>query len=234
MKIPGFKVKMIGETNNRTVLEKQCESLGKTGILEFRGYQENVAAELAAINVLAYLLNPGHYGTNENALLEAMAMGIVPVVLDNPAERQIVADRQTGLIVRSPAEFAAAVQWLSTNPDERRKIGRRAAQSVRSRFSIEAIETSFNIHYRHLLAVEKGEINFTEIFGSTPAMWFLSCQRGKEIFADDGSIHQQLDKPLVHGMFEKNKGSVFHFSRYFPEDKILKQWAKNLKLGQPR
>ena len=36
-------------------------------------------------------------------------MGIVPIVLDNPAERQIVDDGYTGLIVNSPDEFAEAL-----------------------------------------------------------------------------------------------------------------------------
>ena len=232
--IPGFKVRMIGEADNQAILARQCEDRGKAGMLVFRGYQENIAAELAAINVLAYLLNPDHYGTNENALLEAMAMGIVPIVLDNPAECQIVTNLKTGLIVRSPGEFAAAIQWLADNPAERQRIGAQAAQSVREKFAIENIETAFNTHYRNILAVEKRKIAFMDIFGSNPAEWFLSCQQNKDIFAEDGSIRQPCNQPLTYGMFEKNKGSVFQFSRYFPDDKILKQWAKNLKMGQPQ
>ena len=229
VEIPGFRVRMIGDVTNQDVLNQQCDSLGKTGMLDFRGYSTDVASELATINVLAYLLNPEHYGTTENALLEAMAMGIVPIVLDNPAERQIVDDHNTGLIVRSPVEFAEAIQWLSNNPDERQRLGSQAAKSVRERFSVEKMEASLNSRYQEILSMEKREIVFSEIFGTDPAEWFLSCQGDRSVFAEDGNIHSGGGIPLSYGLFEQTKGSVFHFSEYFPDDLKLKLWAKNLK-----
>ena len=86
--IPGFKVKIVGEISEeiRNQLNKQCKEIGKSGMLEFTGYiekQEELIKELSKINVLAYILNPRHYGTTENALLETMSMGIVPIVLNN-------------------------------------------------------------------------------------------------------------------------------------------------------
>ena len=161
VEIPGFRVRIIGDSTNQDVLNQQCENLCKTGMLEFRGYTTDIASELASINVLAYLLNPEHYGTNENALLEAMAMGIVPIVLNNPAERQIVDDHNTGLIVRSPVEFAEAIQWLSNNPDDRQRLGSQAAKSVRERFSVKKVEASLNLHYQEILSMEKREIVFS-------------------------------------------------------------------------
>jgi glycosyltransferase involved in cell wall biosynthesis len=232
VKIPGFRVRMIGDATNQDVLTERCNRVGKKGMLDFRGYSNDVAGELAAINVLAYLLNPEHYGTTENALLEAMAMGIVPVVLDNPCERQIVDDRVTGLVVHSPGEFAEAVQWLHQNPAERRRLGSRAAQSVRERFSVENMEASLNSHYREVLSMEKRGVVFSEIFGADPAEWFLCCQQHRSLFADDGSIHLNRGETLGYGLFERTKGTVFHFSEYFPDNLKLKRWAKNLKLLQ--
>lgn len=229
VEIPGFRVRMIGDLTNQDVLNQQCDSLGKTGMLEFRGYSVDIASELATINVLAYLLNPEHYGTTENALLEAMAMGIVPIVLDNPAEHQIVDDHNTGLIVRSPVEFAEAIQWLSNNPNDRQRLGSQAAKSVRERFSVEKMEESLNSHYREILSMEKREIVFSEIFGTDPAEWFLSCQENRKIFTEDGNISSSDNISVSYGLFEKSKGTVFHFSEYFPDDLKLKLWAKNLK-----
>ena len=110
---PGLTVRLIGDLTNRDILERQSALIGREGMFEFRGYSTDIAAELKAINVLAYLLNPEHYGTTENALLEAMAVGIVPIVLDNPAERHIIEDNRTGLIVSTPSEFSKAVYWLA-------------------------------------------------------------------------------------------------------------------------
>jgi glycosyltransferase involved in cell wall biosynthesis len=229
VEIPGFRVRMIGDLTNQNTLNQRCDYLGRVGMLDFRGYSTHVASELAAINVLAYLLNPEHYGTTENALLEAMAAGTVPIVLDNPCERQIVDDGVTGLVVHSPHEFAQAIRWLNNNPADRRRLASRAAQSVRERFSAEKMEVSLNAHYRHVLSMEKRKIVFSEIFGADPAEWFLSCQDDKSFFGDDGTVHSNGRASLPHALFEKTKGTAFHFSAYFPNNPKLKLWAKNLK-----
>lgn len=229
VRIPGFRVRMIGDLMNQDVLNQQCDSSGKKGMLEFRGYTSDIVSELSSINVLAYLLNPEHYGTTENALLEAMAMAIVPIVLDNPAERQIIHDHTTGLIVHSPGEFAEAIEWLSNNPIERQRLGNRASKTVRKRFPVEKMETTLRSHYHKILSRGKRKIVFSEIFGTDPAQWFLSCQRDRHLFNEDGSINADGSTPLSYGLFENTKGTVFHFHEYFPENMKLKLWAKNLK-----
>ncbi len=230
--IPGFKVRLIGDVTNKDILEQQCVQAGRPGMLEFRGYTKNVASELVSINVLAYLLNPEHYGTTENALLEAMAMGVVPVVLDNACEHNIVEHGKTGLIVHSPTEFADTIQWLSENPSERVKLGRQAAKFVRERFSAEIMEASLNEYYNSVLPMEKRKIDFSDIFSADPSDWFLSCQGEKELFADDGSINAVDGAPLSYGLYEKNKGTVFHYHEHFPDNEKLKLWAKNLRSHQ--
>jgi hypothetical protein len=199
-------------------------------MLEFRGYADDIASELAGINVLAYLLNPEHYGTTENALLEAMAMGIVPVVLDNPAERHIVENGITGLVVRTPKEFASALEWLAKHPGERSRLGARAAESVRARFAPQDSGRLLEGQYRAAMAQDKAAIHFTDIFGSEPADWFLSCQSEPHIFGRDGRVRLPSGCAYRYGLFEKTKGSVFHFHRYYPEDRRLAQWASALEL----
>ena len=91
------------------------------------------------------------------------------------------------------------------------------------------MESSLNEHYRAILDVHKRKVVFPEIFGADPAEWFLSCQGDKTIFSEDGNINSCADTPLSYGLFEESKGSVFHFSEYFPDNLKLKLWAKNLK-----
>lgn len=226
--IPDFKVRLIGDVTNKDILERQCVQSGRRGMLEFRGYTRDVASELASINVLAYLLNPEHYGTTENALLEAMAMGIVPIVLNNPAERHIIEDHRTGVIVSSLRDFAEAIDWLSENPKERQKIGRQAAESVRDRFTVGKMEASLNSHYNAIVPYEKRSISFIDIFGTDPADWFLSCQGNPAIFSEDGSIELESGSYSAYGLFEQTKGTVFHFQKHFPKNLRLNKWASRL------
>lgn len=225
---PRFTVRMIGDVTNRDILERQCAEAGRPGMLDFRGYTSDVVSELSSVNVLVYLLNPRHYGTTENALIEAMAMGIVPVVLDNPAERNIVTDRVTGLVVRTPEEFAGAVRRLSENPAERHAMGLRAAASVRDRFTAGRMESALRAHYKELLSVPKKTIDFSNIFGSDPADWFLSCQGHPEMFTANSKVTDETYRFSRYDLLEQTKGSVFHFQRCFPGNPRINQWAARL------
>jgi glycosyltransferase involved in cell wall biosynthesis len=227
--LPDFQVRLIGDLLNREILEGQCSEAGRVGMLDFRGYTTEVVGELSKINVLAYILNPRHYGTAENALLEAMAMGIVPVVLDNLAERNIVEHLNTGLIVKSPAEFAEAIEWLEHNPLECSAIGNRAARAVRDRFSLDKMNASFCSHYYEVMHKTKRIIQFSNIFGTTPVDWFVACQGEPEIFKVDGTIELSNDRQAYFDLYEKTKGSVFHFQQYFPNSTLLNMWSKHLE-----
>ena len=227
--LPAFKVRLIGDLLNREVLERQSDDAGRSGMLDFRGYTTDVITELRAINVMAYLLNPQHYGTAENALLEAMAMGIVPIVLDNPAENNIVEHMSTGLIVCNPNQFADAIDWLANNPEELSRIGLQAATSIRTRFTLEVMEASFRTHYEEVIKEQKRLVQFQHVFGTTPEEWFLSCQAEPGIFRKDGEICLPDSSLSFFNLLEKTKGSVFHFLSYFPDAVHLQAWAKKLE-----
>lgn len=226
-RLPNFLLSMVGDPAPATELLAEAATRGLAKHLEIRGYRSDVAAELAGFDVLAYLLNPLHYGTTENALLEAMAMGVVPVVLANPAERALVRHGETGLIVDNPGMFATAIDWLSTHPAERRHLSVNAAREVRERFAIGRTADRLLKHYRAVLDEDKRRFDFRPIFGGTPAQWFRACQ------GDETWRFPDEDKPVEaprgpHYLYEKTKGSVFHYHDCYPKDVRLAQWARRL------
>ena len=77
--------------------------------IHFGGQTAEPATALAAADIFFYPLQRDHYGTAENALIEAMSLGLAPVVLDNPAEMAIVRDGETGFVARSIEECAGIV-----------------------------------------------------------------------------------------------------------------------------
>lgn len=219
------KVKIIGDLHNKEILEKQSNKL------EFKGFVPNIVDKLSSINVLAYILNPKHYGTTENALLECMSLGIVPIVLDNFPEQSIVYDNITGFVVHNEKEFAEKIEYLRKNPKQRVRIGNTASKFVRKYFLVEETESQLNQHYQSVVMLNKKVIDFRNIFGYSSSEWFLSCQRDKSIFQSDGNINlKNVDKYSLPMLYEETKGSVFHFAKYFPEDKLLKMWEENLNL----
>lgn len=222
---PDFRVRIYGDCQNEAILRKQCAAVGRPDLLDFRGYVTDVAEALSQLDVLAYLLNPRHYGTAENALLEAMAMGVVPVVLDNPAESSIVNHEQTGLVVHSPGEFAAAIDWLVKHPQERRAIGQRAAEQVARQFTTERMQNAFANTYDTLISRQKRDIAFQPLFGHTADAWFLASQPHPEWFGRDGRMRIPANEPSPFDLLDFNKGSAFQFSRYFPKNQQLQQWC---------
>lgn len=232
VRIPDFKVRVIGDAINRELLVRQCKAAGVPDLLDFRGYAEDVVAELRGINVLAYLLNPLHYGTAENSLLEAMALGVVPVVLDNLAERQIVKHGETGYVVRDPLEFAEVIRHLADNPRKRVKMGRQASEQVKKLFDYRKSATAFEQHYIGVMRANQRNIGFRQIFGETADQWFLSCQEHPEFYGADGSVVLPGESTSVHGLFERTKGSSFHFHEYSPNNDRLSRWVRSLRATQ--
>ena len=226
--LPDFRVRLIGDALNRTELEHQCAVVGRPGLVEFTGYKENVAAALSSLDVLAYLLNPRHYGTAENALLEAMAMGVVPVVLNNPAEEAIVTHGETGLVVSSQSEFADAIHFLRENPSERAALAQRAAKKARGTFTGERTQQSFCKQYQAVSGEPKKRVDFCGVFGAAPAEWFLACHGDPNVFVRDGTLSMQKNIRVPYDLLEKSKGSVFHFLKHFPNDQVIRKWAEAL------
>lgn len=221
-----FSVRMIGDEINQQKLKAQAQACGRPNLLKFLGYRTDVAAELAQLDVLIYLLNPQHYGTAENTLLEAMAMGVVPIVLDNPAERHIVKHGHTGLIVHTPEELAQAIAWLSDHPQERLQLAQHASTTVREKYTYARMAEHFNRHYRAAMALPKRHRAFSDIFGTTPSDWFLAFQPKNSPFCN-GDAPPPF--PVCAPLYEQTKGSVFHFLDYFPGDKKLSSWAEKLR-----
>jgi len=225
---PGASVRLIGDDASREALEARARAVGRPDLFELRGYREDVAAELGALDVLLYLLNPRHYGTTENALLEAMALGVVPIVLDNPVERLIVRHEETGFVAAAAADVAACGARLATEPDLLPRLAAAAAADVRSRFDPARTEAQLDRHYREVMALPPRVIPFREVFGDTPAEWFRRTQEDPSAFGADGSVRVPESDDARASLVEPTKGSVHHFYRHFPTDPLLARWAAAL------
>lgn len=232
VRLPKFRLSLVGDPTTGDRLLTEATAKGCAERFELRGYQSNIAKELENCDVLAYVLNPLHYGTAENALLEAMAMGVVPIVLNNPAERHLVQHMETGLVVTGPEEFADALGWLATHQAERARLSANAASTVRTTFSIERTADGLWRHYEAVLGQNKRTFDFRPVFGRDPADWFRSCQ-GSEVwrFCDDANTKQIVGRGPEF-LYEKTKSSVFHYQNVFPTDARLARWAQSLDAEQ--
>ena len=218
--LPGFVMDMYGDASVNPELSSADEPR-----IRLHGFVAKPAAIFPKLDVLAYLLNPSHYGTTENALLEAMASGIVPVVMDNPVEAGIVDHMETGIVVRDAAEFAQAVRLLAEDASLRLRLSRTAAERTRQTYSIETTARQLEDIYRAVLPRAAKRVNFAEVFGAAPQDIFTSCL---------GSYARLFTSPAAAGrdgrmaqdfIYEESKSSVSQFRKYFGEDDWLDLWA---------
>ena len=76
----------------------------------------------AKMDVFGYPLCSDHYGTCEQVLGEAMSAGVVPVVMNNPAEKHIVQNGINGLVAFSREDYVNKIEMLMRNPDIRKRM----------------------------------------------------------------------------------------------------------------
>lgn len=110
------------------------------------GYHPDPPAVLAGADV--FTLASVHEGL-PISLLEAMAMGLPPVVTDVGGNREVVADGENGLVSppADPGRLAQAYVRLARQPDTRTRLG--AAAAARSHaFDITATARTLQARYR--------------------------------------------------------------------------------------
>ena len=194
----------------------------------FVGYTEDVMAEFAKMDIFTYLLNPTHFGTTENVLLEAMNAELPVIALNQCAEKFLIRDRETGLLVRNQTEFAEAVRYLYEHPEERRRLGKNARAYVRSHFLVKHTAGKLNDVYRDVLQMPKRTIDFSPIGKSPQEMFlrFLPPALAKQFAENHGGARFAGWPEILCG---QNKSSLHQFARKFPEVQEFHDWILQMK-----
>lgn len=215
---------------------------------KFSFYQSvtDIKEYLATFDVFGYPLQPKHFGTSEQALGEAMMAGVVPVVLNNPAEKYIVEDGKTGIIAKTTEEYCKAIEFLYYNPDKREDMARDAIAAAREKYSIEKKMKDWRRIFYKILKIEKRS-----------RIWDRNRKRrktGAEVFiesiGDYGKIFMEYIKAKQKGdvknlsyseecivelfktnlqWYADNKGGVKQYLKVFPDDIYLNIWNRLLE-----
>jgi hypothetical protein len=145
--------------------------LGQPDLFSFPGWQLQPAESLRHFGIFLYLLDSAHYGTAENALIEAMALGLVPIVWSNPVEKSIVQNGVNGFCVSNAHELADALRTLSFDIDRRKLMAQGAHDYVKLRVGAESSQRSFREIFTEAQDCAKQEIHPMQWWGVTPYGW---------------------------------------------------------------
>ena len=212
-----IRVRLFGHCDPGGEVAAAAAAMRHPARVTFEGHTDDPAAVLAGLDVFVHLLAPGHYGTGENALIEAMSLGLCPLVLDNPAERAIVTHQETGIVATSIAEAAGWMDWMAGHPRAVASLGAEAARRVAKTHRPAASLSVFEDIQARAMAAPKRVRDYAGALGETPVAWFEASLGGVSTAATgDGA-------PAGNALFAGTpaKGSLAHFRRCFPDDAAL-------------
>ncbi len=227
LKIPKAKFVFVGENQLDCYTMNQIRNLGLLDSVEFTGYVNDVEAQLQRFDVFGYPLNPYHYGSTENSLLEPMSAGIPVVSLNHGAERCIIHDEVNGLLADSPRQYGECMAELFESMELRSRLGRNAACFVKAKYHLYKNIECLNHLLSKVCAITPKSYDFQEIFGKEPHEYFLSCLGSEREFFEKSTLKwKKMKLPVI--LKGNSKGSVRQFAEYFVEDEILKRWVEVL------
>jgi len=142
---------MFGEEEYEGRLRALAKDLGIAERIEFRGFREDVAAELAELDILVHCsITPEPFG---QVVIEGMAAGVPVIAAAAGGPAEIILNGKDGLLT-APGDveaLAEALQRLAYDRDFRRALSKAALESVK-RFSPEAAASQLLGIYTSVLA----------------------------------------------------------------------------------
>jgi glycosyltransferase involved in cell wall biosynthesis len=142
---------LFGEDGYALGLRRQAEHLGIAGQLEFRGFREDVWAELEELDVLVHCsVVPEPFG---QVVLEGMASGVPVVAANAGGPTELVTDGVDGLLTApgDAGELASALDRLARDPELRATLAR-AAQRRSTEFTPERTASAILAVYAQVVA----------------------------------------------------------------------------------
>ena len=211
---------------------------------KFMGYQPDIHSIYETLDVFAYPLNEKHFGSGEQTIIESMYSGIPVVAFSNPAEKEIIDNNETGLLVDNEREYIEAIEYLYNNPEERLRMGRNAMAVTKKRLQPEICFQELDVIYQELLLMPKKSRKFQRCHKNMLVQNLSDPDLGAKLFIESlGSNGEEFLKSYMHrndhyikdhdkkianvepGMKMKTKGSVCQYLYFFPDDAYLNFWV---------
>ena len=241
--VPSVRFVVCGGPNEKRI-HQESQRFPHPGRWEFTGQVDDVAPYLASFDVFGYPLAPYHYGTGEQALLEAMAAGVPPVVMANPTERIIVQDDVTGIVAADEKSWAQGIETMYTDQALRHRMSVQAREHVKRNFSTETMIRKWSAVYEELLNLPK-----------TPRSWsgknHGTAVSATQLFLESVGSHGQVFQASANAKTQKaaalhdeqirqlgrssplwraeTRGTPRHYCSFFPSDRHLRRWCELLQ-----
>lgn len=204
-------------------LRAAAKAVGAEDRFEILGPIDDVPALMSRLDVLAYPLNPQHYGTGEQVLLEAVGAGVFPVVLGSENEQKLLEDLVVGTVCRDGQQFSDRLRELASERAlvelEKHLCGHRVLTSLDLNF----MTLSWHEIYNEILACEVHPHCFPiqNNWNGSPLDLMLASCSGTELcrlyaqLSQNKNLTEYEANQIPVGCFSMTRGSPFHYRHFF-------------------
>jgi len=241
--IPDVQFIFCGELGRGAVVSDVKQYSGKEHFI-FEGLVEDSVEFYQKFDVFGYPLAKHHYGTCDQVLAEAMAVGVVPVVMNNPMERLMVQHEVTGIIAINKNDYIFQIERLYKDPCLRKKLSENVKQYASKRFSLTTMVAEWDQVIEALLLHSKKSRKWEldkEVSGLSQIDVYLEAMGNRkeaQYFKDynmatsdteKNKCIRKIKKECSTGNWQSStKGTLHHYQLFFPEDKSLLQIQTDL------
>jgi glycosyltransferase involved in cell wall biosynthesis len=151
---PATRLVLVGDGEGRSGVETAIAGHGLETAVELAGWRDDLVELYRSIDVLVLTsLNEG----TPVAVIEAMAAGLPVIATDVGGVGDVVTHDDTGVLVPSQdtGALASAMLRVVRHPDDRRRLGAAARESVRSRFTADRLVAELAALYRGELDLKR-------------------------------------------------------------------------------
>lgn len=207
--------------------------------VHFLGFRNDIPELLKGFDVFVYPLNPHNFATTENALIEAMAVGLPIIASRGVVEEAIIANGKDGILVENEEEFVSAFTKIMKDEKKRIELGHNARKDAIRKYSIVENLERYHKVIEKVKSIDKHKHNFSEIFGGKPHEWFFyGCSSEEKMIIEKSLIDNCYSNEELLNLgaifWGENKGSVEQFYQYDKTDTILNRIHKKMILERTK
>lgn len=223
--IPNAEFYLLGDAESGEWIKERAQELNIVHKIHLEGYVKNVNTWLQEFDIFGYPLNSYHFGTTENSILEAMAVGVPVVLMNQATEKYIITQNEDGILCDGIEEYVNAIVRLAKDKTLRENLGNNAKKNVFKKFSFQINIYHFQNEINKIVEITPRVVDFVDVIGEKPYSWFLSAVNRKDKqFLEE---HQWCNLSPI--FYEKSKSSIFHFGSTYPEDNMLTKYMSELE-----
>lgn len=230
-KIPNTRF-IVASNDDNTHLQAEARQVGILDSFVFLTRISDISSILSQSNVFGYPLRRDHFGTGEQALLEAMGSGAPPVVLNNPAEISLIADGKTGFIAHNINQYVDIIEYCFNNPEFVEYVGNNAKSFALEQFSEAKTLEKFQTLYDNIRQIKRTfhPFNyFKSVSGQSLGWEFFKSYLGghcdiENYEASNSSLSMNYYRHKIKQdeiLMSTNKGGLKMYKKYFSDDIVI-------------